>query len=75
MANFKTILKHRDIGILRILVVALKAHGFHPLENDFEGLPGLPGVLAPKGMGIKVPAHEAEDARLLGEALLEEMMQ
>ncbi len=73
MANFETILKHRDPGILRILVVALKAHGFHPREGGIEGLPGLPGVVGPGGAGIQVPAEEAGDARLLAEALLEEM--
>ncbi len=73
MVNFETILTHRDSGILRILVVALKAHGFHPLEDGFEGIPGYPGVMPPKGVGIQVPVHEASDAKLLAEALLEEM--
>ena len=73
MANFETILTHRDSGILRILIVALKAHGFHPLEEGPEGIPGYPGVMPPKGMGIQVPVHEAADATLLAQTLLEEM--
>ncbi len=74
MANFETILVHQDISVLRIIVVALKAHGFHPLEDDISGLPGMPGINSPKGTGIRVPFEEAADARLLAEALLEEMV-
>ncbi len=74
MANFKTILTHRDISVLRIIVVALQAHGFHPLEDDISGLPGMPGIISPQGTGIRVPSEEAEDAKMLAEALLEEMV-
>ncbi len=74
MANFETILTHRNANILRVIVVALKAHGFHPLEEGISGLPGMPGVIPPKGVGIQVPHEEAEDAKLLAEALLEEMV-
>ena len=74
MANFETILIHRDTSILRIIVVALKAHGFHPLEDGISGLPGMPGVVPPRGLGVQVPTEEAEDAKLLAEALLEEMI-
>lgn len=73
MANFETILVHSDSAILRILVVALKAHGFHPIEDGFEGIPGYPGVIPAEGVGIQVPTQEAVDAKLLVEALLEEM--
>lgn len=73
MANFETVLTHRDPSLLRVIVVALKAHGFHPLEDEFSGLPGLPGVSAPRGMGVQVPEAEAEDARALVDVLLAEM--
>ncbi len=74
MANFETILNHRDISVLRIIVVALKAHGFHPFEDEVSGLPGMPGIISPEGTGIRVPSEEAEDAKMLAEALLEEMV-
>lgn len=74
MANFETILTHRNASVLRVITVALKAHGFHPLDEEISGLPGMPGVVPPGGMGIQVPSEEAGDARLLAEALLEEMV-
>jgi len=70
MDNFETILTHHDADILRIIVVALKAHGFHPNEG---GSSGLPGLTTPNGAGISVPIFEAEDAKLLAETLLAEM--
>ena len=39
----------------RVLIAALKAHGFHPREGGDSGLPGLPGVYGPKGIPIEVP--------------------
>ncbi len=74
MANFETILTHRDVSVLRIIVVALKAHGFHPQEDDVSWLPGITGMISPDGASIKVPSGEAPDAKLLAEALLEEMV-
>ena len=70
MDSFETIFTHQDPGILRIIMVALKAHGFHPSEG---GSSGLPGLTTPNGAGIMVPSEEAEDARLLAQALLGEM--
>lgn len=70
MDKFETIFTHQDPGILRIIMVALKAHGFHPNEG---GSSGLPGLTTPNGTGIRVPADEAEDAKMLAEALLGEM--
>ncbi|VAW14891.1 hypothetical protein MNBD_ALPHA12-354 [hydrothermal vent metagenome] len=74
MANFETILTHRDVSILRIIVVALKAHGFHPEEDDVSWLPGITGMISPDGASIKVPSGEAEDAKLLAKDLLKEML-
>jgi len=70
MDNFETILTHHDGDILRIIVVALKAHGFHPSEG---GSSGLPGLTTPSGAGVRVPKAEAEDAKMLAEVLLAEM--
>ena len=58
----------------RVLIVALKAHGFHPEEGGQNGLPGMPGVLGPKGIPIQVPEEEARDAKLLAEDLLKQML-
>jgi hypothetical protein len=56
-----------------VLIAALKAHGFHPLEGGESGLPGLPGVYAPKGIPIELPEDEAADGRVLAEALIKQM--
>ncbi len=71
MDNLEIILNHHDADVLRVIVVALRAHGFHPYEGESSGLPGL---TTPKGVGVMVPRGEAEDARLLAMALLEEMV-
>lgn len=71
---FETIAQVEDPSVARVLIAALKAHGFHPLEGGESGLPGLPGVVGPRGITIAVPAEEAADARLLGAALLKEML-
>jgi hypothetical protein len=71
---FEIIAELEDLSEARILVAALKAHGFHPLEGGEAGLPGLPGV---RGLGgklpILVPRSEAEDAGLLARSLLSDM--
>ncbi len=70
---FKTILEVRDISVARVLIIALKAHGFHPLESDM-GVSGFPGITNIKGtIAIKVPEHEVENATILGKDLLEQM--
>lgn len=70
---FETIAEVADPSAARVLILALKAHGFHPLEGGDSGLPGLPGVYGPKGVAIAVPQDEAADARVLAETLLREM--
>lgn len=58
----------------RVLVAALKAHGFHPLEGREDGLPGLPGVSGVRGtIPIDVPENEAADAGMLARALIADM--
>lgn len=70
---FETIAEIADPAAARVLILALKTHGFHPLEGGDSGLPGLPGVFGPKGIPIQVPEEEAVDARLLAQALIREM--
>lgn len=70
---FETIAEVADPSAARTLILALKAYGFHPLEGGENGLPGLPGVFGPKGILIRVPEDEAEDARVLAAELLKEM--
>jgi hypothetical protein len=72
---YETIAEILDPSAARVLILALKAHGFHPLEGGESGLPGLPGVFGPKGVPIRVPEGEAADARLLAETLISDMRQ
>ena len=60
---FETIAEVQDPSVARVLIAALKAHGFHPLEGGENGLPGLPGVFGPRGIGIAVPEDEAPTPR------------
>ena len=69
-----TIAEVEDTTLAIALNAALRAYGFHPGEGSERGLPGLPGVIGPKGIPITVPDDEAEDARLLAQDLLKEML-
>ncbi len=71
--SYETIAEIEDPSVARVLITALKAHGFHPREGAESGLPGLPGVYGPKGIPIELPEEEAEDGRVLAEALLKDM--
>ena len=71
--SFEIIAQVKDPSMARVLVVALRAHGFHPLEAGDGGLPGVPGVFGLKGVPVQVPEEEARDARVLAEDLLKEM--
>lgn len=70
---FETIVEVQDPSMARVLIAALKAHGFHPLEGGENGLPGLPGVVGPRGIPIAVREEEARDAKILADDLLREM--
>jgi hypothetical protein len=70
---YEVIAEVADPAAARVLIIALKAHGFHPLEGGESGVPGMPGVFGPKGIAVSVPAQEAADARVLSESLLREM--
>lgn len=73
--RFETIARVKDPSVARILLVALRAHGFHPLELREGGLPGVPNLFAEEGVGIEVPDDEAEDAKLLAGELLKDMQE
>lgn len=70
---YETIADVTDPSVARVLILALKAHGFHPLEGGENGLPGIPGVYGPRGVAVQVPEEEVRDARVLAESLLKEM--
>lgn len=70
---FETIAQVKDPSMARVLVVALRAHGFHPLEPGEGGLPGVPNLFGPEGIAVQVPQEEAGDATLLAAELLKEM--
>lgn len=73
--RFETIGRVKDPSVARILLVALRAHGFHPLELREGGLPGVPNLFAHEGVSIEVPESEAADAKLLADELLKDMEQ
>ena len=70
---FTTIAEVLEPSVARILITALKAHGFHPLEGGENGLPGVPGVYPFRGVPIQVPEEEAGDAKILADDLLKQM--
>ena len=72
---YKTVAEIEDPSVARVLIAALKAHGFHPKEGGDSGLPGLPGVYGPKGIPIELPEEEAADGRILAEDLLKQMLE
>ena len=70
---FEVIAEVPDLSAARVLIAALKAHGFHPMDGGADGLPGMPGITGPRGIAIQVPDEEAADARVLAEDLLKQM--
>ncbi len=71
---YETVAEIEDPSVARVLIAALKAHGFHPKEGGEHGLPGLAGVYGPKGIPIELPEDEAADGKILAEALVAEMV-
>ena len=71
--KYQTVAHIEDPAVARVLIAALKAHGFHPLEGPEHGLPGLAGVYGPKGIPIDLPLEEVADGKLLAEALVADM--
>lgn len=71
--RFTPIATVRDMSVARVLLVALRAHGFNPLEPRDGGLPGVPNIFGPGGVSIEVPEDQAQDAELLVTDLLKDM--
>jgi hypothetical protein len=71
--RFEPIAQVRDHSAARVLLVALRAHGFHPLDLRDGGLPGVPNLFGPGGFTIEVPETEAADATILVGELLKDM--
>lgn len=72
--TFQIIAEVEDPSMARVLVVALKAHGFHPFEGGDGGLPGVRGMFGSEGVPVQVPEDEARDATVLANELLKEML-
>lgn len=71
--KFAPIIQVKDQSMARVLIVALKAHGFHPLEPREGGLPGVPNLFGPEGFIVEVPEEEVADASVLAQDLLKDM--
>lgn len=71
--RFTPIVQVKNHSQARILIVALRAHGFHPLDPREGGLPGVPNLFGPEGFILEVPEDEASDATLLAGELLKDM--
>ena len=71
--TFETIAEVDSPDTLRVLIVALRAHGFHPLEPRDGGLPGVRGLFGSETMAVQVPEEEAADATVLARELLKDM--
>jgi hypothetical protein len=71
--RFAPIAQVKDQSTARVLLVALRAHGFHPLDLREGGLPGVPNHFGADGFVIEVPEQEVSDATLLVGDLLKDM--
>ena len=70
---YQMIAQAKNASMARALEVALRAYGFHPLEQGEGGLPGMPNLFWPQGIPVQVPEEEAADATVLAAELLKEM--
>lgn len=74
MTDYETIVYVEREAVARLMVTALRAHGFSPQDISDGGFPGIGSGLTDRGLAIAVPAEEAPDARPLAEALLRDMI-
>lgn len=70
---YQIIAQAKNASMARALEVALRAYGFHPLEQGEGGLPGVPNLFGREGVPVQVPEEEAPDATVLAAELLKEM--
>ncbi len=70
---YKIIARAKDMPTARALAVALRAYGFHPMEQGEGGLPGVPNLFGGEGVPVQVPEEESGDATVLAADLLKEM--
>ncbi|WP_196260186.1 hypothetical protein [Pelagibacterium limicola] len=73
MTEYETIVYVRSEARARVLIAALRAHGFSPRDIADGGLPGVSAGFSGTGVPIAVPEEEAADAKPLAEALLADM--
>lgn len=73
MQDFEAIVTVKQENTARVLITALRAHGFSPRDYGDGGLPGITTALSGAGIAIWVPVDEARDAKPLAEALLADM--
>jgi hypothetical protein len=71
--DYRIIAQARDKSQAQALAVALRAYGFHPLEQGDGGFPGVPNPFGTEGVPVQVPEEEAADATELAVQLLKEM--
>lgn len=71
---YKIIARADNLPMARALEVALRAYGFHPMEQGEGVLPGVPNLFGPDGVPVQVPEEEAADATVLAADLLKEMV-
>ena len=58
-----------------MLITALKAYGFDPVEEGQDGIAGMPGIRGISGdFALKVPDEQAKDAKILCDELLKQMI-
>ena len=71
--SYQIIAHVENPSMARALIVALRAYGFHPLEQGEGGLPGVPNLFGPDGYPVQVPEDEVPDATVLAQDLLKGM--
>ncbi|MGV8853371.1 MAG: hypothetical protein ACOH2L_01885 [Devosia sp.] len=72
--SYQIIANVNNPATARMLAVALRAYGFHPLDHGEGGLPGVRNIFGSGGVPVQVPEEEAADATILAVELLKEMV-